>query len=199
LQAIGKHCLYQFYTYDCVNNICHDWLVAHYNFLFSTGKIPPRKPTTRRSPRIPKRKDAEVGEGSTPGAARDLDFSSKAEPIIFTSTKKEFSQPPTFGDTKESTGSKVVLPHWGDLFNRINQEDYPYFIPQRNPDVNMLDDQVFPNIRRSCLHMVAYQTPVFPCIETLGWIIDHTNVMKCIVNNENGECVGVFLPIEVQK
>jgi hypothetical protein len=41
--------------------------------------------------------------------------------------------------------------------------------------------------------------PSFSCIRTLGWIIDHTDVMKCIVNNENGECVGVFLPIEVQK
>jgi hypothetical protein len=50
--------------------------------------------------------------------------------------------------------------------------------------------------------MPAYgglSNPIFPCIETLGWIADHTDAMKCIVNNENGECVGVFLPIEVQK
>jgi len=38
------------------------------------------------------------------------------------------------------------------------------------------------------------RTPVPPYIETLGWIIDHTDVMKCMVNN-----VGVSLPIEVQK
>jgi hypothetical protein len=47
--------------------------------------------------------------------------------------------------------------------------------------------------------MVACQTPVFPCIKILGWIIDHTYTMKFIVNNEEGECVGFFLPVEVQK
>jgi hypothetical protein len=47
--------------------------------------------------------------------------------------------------------------------------------------------------------MVACGTPVLPCIETLSWIIDHTNTMKFLVNYENGGCVGVFLPTEVQK
>jgi len=46
---------------------------------------------------------------------------------------------------------------------------------------------------------VAFQTLVLPYIETLGWIIDNTKTMKCTFNNEEGECVGVFLPIEVQK
>jgi hypothetical protein len=110
-----------------------------------------------------------------------------------------FSQPPAFGDTEESTRSKVVLLQWGDLFNRISQEYYPEFIPHQDPDIRMLNDQVFPNIHRSCLHMVAYQTPVLPFIETPGWIIDHMDVTKCVVNDENSGCVGVFLPIEVQK
>ena len=47
--------------------------------------------------------------------------------------------------------------------------------------------------------MVACQTPILPCIETLGWIIEHTDAKKCLVNDDNGRCVGVFLPIEVQK
>jgi hypothetical protein len=62
-----------------------------------------------------------------------------------------------------------------------------------------LDDEVFPNIQRSNLHRVASRTPVLPCIETLGWIIDHADMVKCTINNEQGECVGVFLPMEVQK
>jgi hypothetical protein len=33
----------------------------------------------------------------------------------------------------------------------------------------------------------------------LGWIINHTYERKCVVNDENGRCVGVFLPIEVHK
>jgi hypothetical protein len=154
---------------------------------------------TRCSPRAPKLKEAEVGEGSSPGAARKLEFATRVEPVIKKSTKKAFSQPPTFGDTEASTGSKIMLPQWGDLFNRINQEDYPEFIPHNDPDVRALDDQVFSNIWWSCLHMVAFRTLVFPCIETLGWIIDHTDAMKCLVNDENGGCVGVFLLTEVQK
>jgi hypothetical protein len=47
--------------------------------------------------------------------------------------------------------------------------------------------------------MVAFQTLVFPYIETLGWIIDHTDVDKFLINDENGGCVGVFLPTEVHK
>jgi hypothetical protein len=47
--------------------------------------------------------------------------------------------------------------------------------------------------------MVAFRTSVLPCIETLGWMIDHTNAIKCKANNEQDECVGVFLPVELQK
>jgi hypothetical protein len=47
--------------------------------------------------------------------------------------------------------------------------------------------------------MVSYLTPVLPCIETLGWIIDHTNAMKFLANDENGRSVGVFLPTKVHK
>jgi hypothetical protein len=60
-----------------------------------------------------------------------------------------------FGDIEESTGSKVMLPHWGDIFNKINEEYCSDFTPHNDFDIRALDDQVFPNIRRSYLHMVA--------------------------------------------
>jgi hypothetical protein len=47
--------------------------------------------------------------------------------------------------------------------------------------------------------MVASRTPVFPCIEVLKWLIDHTDGHKCLINDENGGCIRVFLPTEVQK
>jgi hypothetical protein len=47
--------------------------------------------------------------------------------------------------------------------------------------------------------MVSCLTPVLPCIETLGWIIDHTDTMKFLVNDKNGRCIGFFLSTEVQK
>jgi hypothetical protein len=34
---------------------------------------------------------------------------------------------------------------------------------------------------------------------TIGWIIDHANTVKCTVNNVEGECIVVFLPVEIQK
>jgi len=121
------------------------------------------------------------------------------EPVIKTSTKKYFIQPLAFGDTKETTGSKTMIPRWGDLFNRIKQKYCPKYIPHNDPYVRALDDQVFPNIWQSCLHMVACRTLVFPCIEVLSWLIDHTDAQKCLINDENGGCVKVFLLTKVHK
>jgi hypothetical protein len=128
-----------------------------------------------------------------------LEYVPRAEHVIKTSAKEDFVQPPVFGDIEESTRSKVMLPQWGDLFNRISQKEYLECIPHNNPNVRELDDQVFPNIQRSYLHMVAIRTPVFPSIEDLKWIIDHIDAHKCLINDENARCVGVFVPTEVQK
>jgi hypothetical protein len=46
---------------------------------------------------------------------------------------------------------------------------------------------------------VASRTPIFPFIEVPKWLINHTYGHKLLINNENGRCVGVFLPTEVQK
>jgi hypothetical protein len=61
-----------------------------------------------------------------------------------------------------------------------------------------LDDEVFSNIRRSYLHMVGSRNPMFPCIEILKCLIDHTDTQKCLINDFNGECVRFFLPVQVQ-
>ena len=47
--------------------------------------------------------------------------------------------------------------------------------------------------------MVASRTPIFPSIEVLKWLIDHTDGHKCLINNENGRYIGFFLSTEVQK
>jgi hypothetical protein len=46
--------------------------------------------------------------------------------------------------------------------------------------------------------MVASRTPVFPCSELLKFLIDHTDMHKCLINDDNGGCIGVFLPLEVE-
>jgi hypothetical protein len=105
--------------------------------------MPPRKSTTRCLPRAPKLKEAKVGEGYSPDVVRQLEFATKVESFIRTYTKKEFAQPPAFGDTEASIGSKIILPQWGDLFNRINWEDYLEFITHNDADVRTLDDRFF--------------------------------------------------------
>jgi hypothetical protein len=89
------------------------------------GTMPPKKPSTRRSPRVPKLKESEVGEGSSPGPTKQLEFTPRLEPVIRTSTKNIFTQPPAFGDTEASIGTKVVLSHWGELFKKIKWEEFP--------------------------------------------------------------------------
>jgi hypothetical protein len=161
--------------------------------------MPPRNPTTRRSSRASKLKELEVGEGSSLGATKQLEFILRSEPVIKTSTKNIFTQPLAFGDIEASAGTKETLPHWEELFKKISREKFRKYIPHSEPDVRNLDDEVFSNIQRSYLHMVARRNMVFPSIELLKCLIDHTDTQKCLINDDNGECVRVFLLVEVQK
>jgi hypothetical protein len=148
---------------------------------------------------VSKLKEPDMGEGSYPRAAKQLEYTLRPEPVIKTATKKVFIQPPAFGNTEARTGSKTTLPHWRYLFKNIIWDEYLEYISHNDLDVRVLDDEVFPNILRSYLHMVVIRTLVFPYIELLKWLIDHINTQKCLINDDNGGCVMVFLPIEVQK
>jgi hypothetical protein len=161
--------------------------------------MPPKKPTTRKSPRIPKPQESEAGEGSSPAIARKLEFTSKPTPIIKTITKEAFAQPPAFGDTEVNIGTKTTFPRWEDLFKEIKHEEFPEYAPHSDPHTRKLDDEVFVNIHKAYLHMVVSRTLVFPCIELLKWLIDHSDAHKCVINDDNGQIVGVFLPVEVQR
>jgi hypothetical protein len=39
---------------------------------------------------------------------------------------------------------------------------------------------------------------VFPCIELLKWLINHTDTQKCLINDDQWQVCRVFLPVEVQ-
>jgi hypothetical protein len=156
------------------------------------GTMPPRKPATRRSSRLSKLKEPELGEGSSLGVTKQLEYTLRPEPIIKTTIKKVFIQPPAFEDTEASRGTKETLLHCREIFKKINWEEYLEYIPHSDPDIRSLDDKVFSKIRLSYLHMVAIITPIFPCIEVLKWLIDNIDTHKCLINNDNGGCVGVF-------
>jgi hypothetical protein len=100
-------------------------------------------------------KEVKTVEGSSPRTTTQFEYAPRAKPIIKTSIKKSFVQPPVFSDMEANIGSKLMLPQWGDLFNRISQEEYPECIPHNDLDVRVLNDQVFPNIQWSYLNMVA--------------------------------------------
>jgi hypothetical protein len=72
--------------------------------------MPPKKPTTRKYPRVPKIQKSEAGEGFSTALERKLEFTSKTTPIIKTITKETFSQPPASGDTEAYIGTKETFP-----------------------------------------------------------------------------------------
>jgi len=55
------------------------------------------------------------------------------------------------------------------------------------------------NIKRSYLHVVAAKATIFPYAEAIEWIISHTDSHNCMVNDDRGNCIGVFQPLEVDK
>jgi hypothetical protein len=157
-----------------------------------------KKPTTRKSPRVPKLQESEAGEGSSPVIAIKLEFTSKLALIIEMITKEAFTQPLAFGDTKKNIRTKTTFLQWEELFKEIKHEEFPEYSPHNNPDTRKLDDEVFVNIHKAYLHMVASMTLVFPCVELLKWLIDHNDAQKCVINYDNGQIIEVFLPVEVQ-
>jgi hypothetical protein len=159
--------------------------------------MPPRKPSTRKSPRVPKMKELEEGKGSSPTVVRQLEFSPKTVPVIKSTTKKAFVQPLAFRDTEENIGAKTTFPRWEELFKKIKKEEPLEYTPHNDPDTRRLDDDILPNIHRAYLHMMVSQTLVFPYIELLKWIINHIDAKICLINDENRECVKVFLTSEV--
>jgi hypothetical protein len=160
--------------------------------------MPPKKPSTRKSPRATKLQESEVGEGSSQEFVRQLEFSPKRVFIIKTITKDPFVQPPDFGDMEASIGAKMPFPCWEEVFKKIKKEEAFEYTLHRDHDTRKLGNEVLPNIHKAYLHMVESWSPVFPCIELLKWIIDHADVQKCLINDDNNECIGVFLPSEVE-
>jgi hypothetical protein len=103
--------------------ICAPYFIAQsLNYVIVVGKRLPRNPTTKRSPRAPKLKEDDIGEGSSLGTTRQMEYAPRVDPIIKTTTKKYCFHPPNFGDIEESIGSKVALSEWEYLFNRVSQE-----------------------------------------------------------------------------
>jgi hypothetical protein len=103
-----------------------------------------------------------------------------------------------FWDIEVNIGTKTIFPCWEDLFKKIKHEEFSEYAPHSDPNTRKLDDEVFVNIRKSYLHMVVSRTLVFPFIELFKWLIDHTDAQKCVINDDNGQIVRVFLLVEVQ-
>jgi hypothetical protein len=86
---------------------------------------------------------------------KELEYSPNMEPMIKMSQKKHTSPPLLYKDTDASTTSKVLMPSWLNLYNKIHHDDFLEFTPHSNPKVRVLDDHVFQNIKRLALYVVA--------------------------------------------
>jgi hypothetical protein len=194
-------CMYRIMGVLCFNSYV---FIQHYivhmskAFFLVAGTIPPMKPTTRKSPRVPKLQEPEVGEGSSLIVTRQLELFAKPVPIIKITINKSFIQPLTFGDIEVNIETKTIFPRWEELFNKIKKEETLEYAPHNDPDTRKLNNEVLLNVRKAYLHMVARKTLVFPCIKLLKWIIDHTDAHRCLINDENGGCIRFFLLVEVQ-
>jgi hypothetical protein len=73
----------------------------------------------------------------------------KVEPVIKMSQKNPSAPPPLYRDTDTSTTTKVPMPTWLELYNKIHNDDFPEFTLHSDPEVRVLDDQVFQNIKLS--------------------------------------------------
>jgi hypothetical protein len=163
------------------------------------GKMPPRKTLVRKSPKKPRTRGREpvegiqlstnIGRGATDYKGSRINHHVTPEEIIYTGTSIWRHKPST-----SSTSTQVHIPGWNSLFIKFKDHNYLESTPHSDPDLRVVDDQVFQNIRCSRLHLATTRAPVFPCIEAVEWIINHTNCRNCVINNEKGECIGVFLP-----
>jgi hypothetical protein len=88
-------------------------------------KMPPRRSVTQESLKIPKGKGAQLGEASNPAPTKGVEQMPKIEPVIRVPLKKVFNQLPLYKDKEPSTGNKVLLPSWNELFIEIKNSDYP--------------------------------------------------------------------------
>jgi hypothetical protein len=69
----------------------------------------------------------------------------------------------------------MTFPRWEEVFKKIKKEEPLEYTLHSNPNTRKLDHEVLPNIRRAYLHLVASRSLVFPYVELLKWLIDHTD------------------------
>jgi hypothetical protein len=62
-----------------------------------------------------------------------------------------------------------------------------------------VDDMVFVNIRKSCMHSVVARLPIMPCLETFDWIISHANIENRTILNKHDRCIGSYPTTELKK
>jgi hypothetical protein len=110
---------------------------------------------------------------------------------------------PSFWDTESCTRggaiTQVPIPVWNDLFIKFKDQEYLESTPHNNLELREVDDSMFLYIRRSRLHSIASRAPFMPCVELIEWVISHTDAQNCRIINDKGECIGYFLPRDVNK
>jgi hypothetical protein len=167
-----------------------------------------RKTLGKVSIKVPRGKIKEIGEGSH---NRPIKIEDPAKDYVHVTAKdyvqviiqlmatEEPLSRPIFKDIKASTETQVLLLGWKELFLKFKNEYYLGIVPHGDPTIRQVDDRVFMNIRKSCLHFVAARASVFSCFGAIKWIIDHTILNNCMFVNTMGNSIGSFLAEHFKK
>ena len=75
------------------------------------------------------------------------------------------SPPPTYGDTA-SIFIKGESMNWYQVYQEFAKPEFPE---------DLLDQQVYVQVKRSKLHYAGAHPPIFPCAEIIEWILQKVN------------------------
>jgi hypothetical protein len=106
---------------------------------------------------------------------------------------------PIYKDTEVHIGPKLPFSGWGEVYKRFHDEEYLDVIRPSDSKMRGGNDLVFINIGKSHLHSVATRTTIVPCSYALDWTISHANMEHRTILNEEGICIGSYLPSKLEK
>jgi hypothetical protein len=79
---------------------------------------------------------------------------------------------------RSRTSTQVQIPSWNDLLWKLDKGEYLESTPQSDLQLQEVDDEIFPTIKRLMLHSIATRASALPCLELMEWVIIHTKAQE---------------------
>jgi hypothetical protein len=131
---------------------------------------------------------------------RDMDVTPKHFTLITQLSEPEIEPlHPISKYSKVLINSQVPFPRWDQIYKIFREEDCPDIVPLSGPKKRNVDDLVVTNIIRSHLHTTALINQIMSCLETIEWVIKHTDIDNITVINDEDICVAYYQEIDLEK